>query len=583
MSEYSIVEVLKKFASENTSTLTKIGFLTLSFPIKDVLLPYYFGQILETACSSRPEDVWQNNSTNIKIAVGLWGADQIFYSILDEIDAWFMPKMQSYVRESLVTKILEEYSNDYKDPEVGAMLAKVIKIPNVLRGLYNEFRNFVFPAVLVAVVASGYMFYVNKKLGIAAIAAMSMFGVIVWWFSQSTMDGMEESEEKYTQLHEEISDTLSNMLSIFAANNLQDELRRLEKLQALHDEAYTRSIRSTNKFKMLFNGAYFVVFVALNGYALKLYSDGEISFGDLSSVMVVILALLQHVDNLASDIKEVLSNISSLQHTQISINEVVLKNRRSLDPSSRRGSPKDALVIENLRVRLSPIFELNIPHYSIPKGSKVAITGEIGSGKSTLQRAILGLVKYQGSIYIDGVDISGIDPTIIRGVISYIPQLPRLFNRTVLENILYGDGSTPSLSNEGEGDGPSIEGGEPSNESSSSILPEKREMVAGLLEKYGITQISPDDFDRLAGKNGDHLSGGQRQIIHLLRFSLRDTPILMLDEPTSALDSSTRDQVLDILERLSVGKTLIIITHDPVVMKRCDRVLKLDGGRVVSG
>ena len=197
----------------------------------------------------------------------------------------------------------------------------------------------------------------------------------------------------------------------------------------------------------------------------------------------------------------------------------------------------------------------------LPSNKIICIYGGIGTGKSTFVKLIFKILKpTKGSILIDDKDIADWEPKKFRKYISYIDQNSnKLFNRTILENILYGQ-----------------------DEDEIEAMIEK---IKNIMEEFNLYNIFQDldsgkdkwsFFENSAGKLGQNLSGGQKQIIHLLRIELNDvTKIVILDEPTSHLDVDTRDKVLELIKNLkNKGKTVIIIAHDENCKKICDNIIK---------
>jgi ABC-type bacteriocin/lantibiotic exporter with double-glycine peptidase domain len=166
---------------------------------------------------------------------------------------------------------------------------------------------------------------------------------------------------------------------------------------------------------------------------------------------------------------------------------------------------------------------------------KIAIIGKSGSGKSTLIKILMGYIKIDdNSILIDNQDINKYSLNSLRRQISYIGQNIKLFNKSIYYNIQYGNNFTKNEINK-------------------------------LIEKYNLGIIFKNinnDFNINIGVNGELLSGGQKQIIQLLRIYKCNNKIIVLDEPTSALDIITKKIIIDIIKDISKNSTLIIITHD---------------------
>lgn len=199
---------------------------------------------------------------------------------------------------------------------------------------------------------------------------------------------------------------------------------------------------------------------------------------------------------------------------------------------------------------------LNNVSFSIKPGEHTAIIGRIGSGKSTIERLILGLYEPDnGSVLIDGADIRQLDPTDLRRNIGYVPQDTYLFYGTVKDNILL---SAP-------------------HEDNKAVLEAAR--IAGVTD---FVDRHPSGFDLQVGERGEQLSGGQRQSIAVARALLRDPPILVMDEPSNAMDNSTEDMFKQRFSNWSSGKTLLLVTHRASLLSLVDRIIVMDNGRIIA-
>ncbi len=198
---------------------------------------------------------------------------------------------------------------------------------------------------------------------------------------------------------------------------------------------------------------------------------------------------------------------------------------------------------------------LNRVSFSIKAGEKVGIIGKNGSGKTTIEKMILGLYQpTEGSILIDGIDINQIDPVDLRKNIGYIPQDIVLFNGTVKENIVY---RYPAIDD-------------------ASIL-----RAAKISGTDDFVNAHPLGFDMPVYERGDGISGGQRQSIAIARAFLLDSPIMILDEPTNSLDNTTEAKIKKLLIKNIKNKTIILVTHKSSLLSLVDRLIVMDNGRVV--
>ncbi len=194
--------------------------------------------------------------------------------------------------------------------------------------------------------------------------------------------------------------------------------------------------------------------------------------------------------------------------------------------------------------------------FKIKPGEKVAILGRIGSGKTTLEKLILGLYQpTEGAVLADGIDLRQIDPAELRSQIGYVQQDIMLFYGSLRDNITLG---APLAQH-------------------SDIV--RAAEVGGVL---ALVNQHPEGFDMLVGERGESLSGGQRQGVAIARAVINDPPILLLDEPTSSMDYSSEDDIKQRLAVFAKDKTVLLISHRTALLDLVERIIVMDGGRIVA-
>ncbi len=220
--------------------------------------------------------------------------------------------------------------------------------------------------------------------------------------------------------------------------------------------------------------------------------------------------------------------------------------------------PTRRLALQNVTVRFAGQQDPALAgvSLSIERGQMVGITGPSGAGKSTLLGVLGGLVHPTvGALLVDDTLVGTEYTDWMRDACCWLGQRPYLFPGTLAENIAFARADAPRAALEEAA---------------------KRARVASFTERR------PEGLEVRLGERGQGLSGGEAQRVALARAFLQDAPLLLLDEPTAHLDPTTEQEVLDVLAALAVGRTVVIATHSPRVLARCDRVVVLENGRMVS-
>jgi ABC-type bacteriocin/lantibiotic exporter with double-glycine peptidase domain len=193
--------------------------------------------------------------------------------------------------------------------------------------------------------------------------------------------------------------------------------------------------------------------------------------------------------------------------------------------------------------------------FKINPRDRVAIIGTNGSGKSTIIKLLSGFFKpTEGQILFDGEDSRNINREYLRSNLSIVSQKVVLFNRSVLDNICYAT-DTP------------------------------KEEVVKILDRLKIMNVFkklPQGLDTMAGARGEKLSGGQRQIIYLLRSYLSNKPITIMDEPTAAVDAFHKKYVIQMMDEMAKKTTMIVVTHDSEFAASFHKKIYIEGGKIVS-
>lgn len=299
-----------------------------------------------------------------------------------------------------------------------------------------------------------------------------------------------------------------------------------------------------------------IAYVSVVIYGVYLIADKELTTGGLIACTILTSRALAPLGQVAALLTRYHQARASLQSMNSLMN---LPGERDRESSFvHRPHFSGAIEFKNVTFCYpgSEMKSLDNLSFSVRAGEHVAIIGRIGSGKTTIEKLIMGLYQpKEGAVLIDGTDLRQIDPVDLRRNIGYVPQDVHLFYGSVKDNIVMGAAWVEDA----------------------AIL-----RAADISGVNAFVNAHPLGFDLPVGERGAALSGGQRQSITVARAVLLDPPIYLMDEPTNAMDNSTEEAIKTRLSQLLEGKTLLVVTHRASLLNLVDRLIVVDHGRIVA-
>ncbi len=288
---------------------------------------------------------------------------------------------------------------------------------------------------------------------------------------------------------------------------------------------------------------------------IKLWLAGTISTGTVVLTQTYMVIIFDRMWDLGNSLTKFMKSAADMQE-MIDIFEVPIDIKDPSQPETLRAE-KGHLVFADAEFHY-PNGKQVFSHFNldIKPGERIGLVGHSGAGKSTITKLLLRFNDLTaGSITIDGQDIRAITQDDLHRTISYVPQEPVLFHRSLRENIAYGK--------------------------QDATLEEVQE-AARRAHADDFIQELEYGYDTYVGERGVKLSGGERQRIAIARAILKDAPILMLDEATSSLDSHSENLIQDAFNELMKGKTTIVIAHRLSTIQKMDRIIVLHDGAIVE-
>jgi ATP-binding cassette subfamily C protein LapB len=296
--------------------------------------------------------------------------------------------------------------------------------------------------------------------------------------------------------------------------------------------------------------------VAVVVFGVYLITENEITMGALIASTILTGRALAPMAQLAGVLTRYHQSKAALQslNTLMSLPVERPTGREFLHRPEFKGGVEFKKV--TFRYPNQPIDALTEVSFKIAPGEKVAFIGRIGSGKSSIEKLILGLYDQdEGAILLDGTDIRQIDPVDLRRSVGYAPQDVVLFFGSIRDNITM---VAPFADDK-------------------AVL--KAAEIAGVTE---FVNRHPSGFDMPVGERGEGLSGGQRQSVAIARALLLDPPVIVLDEPTNAMDNSTEERFKAKMAEMLGDKTLLLVTHKASLLSLVDRIIVMDQGHLVA-
>lgn len=461
-----------------------------------------------------------------------------------------VPRFNTYIKEHIYNNIIERYQVDYKELNTGYILYNFQHIPGAFSRLMIEFLQEYIPNTLAIIICICFLLYIKKDIGLISLGSIALFTVVM---CLSISKSVELSFNEHTlaeKSNQHIQDKVSNLFNIYVSGTEEFEKQDYHELEnKLEKATYTNYTFNTILSSFLHLLSIFI-FASAFYFIYKKYDIKESSSYVL--LIIVISYFSGYLTRISSNLIGVAEILGYIEKSDAFFNEI--------EPN------KEVMVINSILDGNGPI-EFKNANFSYPGSnqqildnlnlyikpqSKIAILGQSGSGKTTLIKLLLGFYSLnEGNIYLNGIDIKDIDIQLLRKNIGVLTQNVKLFDKSVIENIIYGTSAT-------------------------------KEDAIKLISNFNIQVFDnlQNGLNSSVGTDGSNLSGGQKQVVNFLRAILKNTPILLLDEPTSALDAKTKNVILGIIDKLN-NKTVIIITHDKDVLSHVEYSYQLKNNKLV--
>ena len=515
-----------------------------------VALPVYTGLVYDRVIPHNAIDTLWAVSVGIVVALA---SDLAMRSMRMKLQDAMAAQASAALQSRAVGRMLTVRFSD-APRSAAAFLMRLREIENLAQ-LAPAFMAGVLVDIPFLVFVFGLIWADGGPTVFAPLAGAVLVGVAYEAASHLSM----EQQLRSSRLSQEQTNRLTEAIeSLESVKTSRAELRMLRRFETLYDEyAYSAHISrlwsGLSSYASMTVGQFMIVMVMLIG--VYRISAGAMTLGELSSCSLL-------VGRVITPIGQVVAVLHKLRQSR-----EVYKTLKSVGSADRQeeagddaslGAPREgAISVRNLTFGYqSGMRQLNGVSFDIRPGERVALIGRSGSGKSTLLKLLVRLLEpEEGAIQIDGLDARQYVPADLRSSLGLMSQAGALFDGDLLSNMTFG---------------------------LRAPAPDAIAAAARISGVHDFAARHPKGFSLQVGPRGAALSGGERQSVLLGRLLLANPKILLLDEPTASMDTSMETRVVRDLKQYLGPRTLIVATHRAPVLELVDRIIWLDGGRIVA-
>ncbi|WP_437618590.1 ABC transporter ATP-binding protein [Sorangium sp. So ce1151] len=460
------------------------------------------------------------------------------------------------LRASLFDHVLQQEMAFFDDHRTGELTSRLASDTTVVQNAVSVHISMALRLAVSVVGGLGFLLYTSPRLTLLMLSVIPpvLLGAVIYGrkvrkLSRAVQDSLARSGE----IAEE---ALSGIRTVRAFAAEKQELARYAGQVTESFERARARVRASGAFSGVVTFAGYAATGLVLWYGGRLVVAGRLTVGELTAFLVYTLLVAFSLAGLSDLWAELMRALGSAERVfELLDRAPAMPLSGGIEPPAVQGR------LELERVGFSYPARKDVPvlkgiDLSVRPGEVIALVGSSGAGKSTIASLLMRLYDPgEGRILLDGHDLRALSPSWLRRQIGIVAQEPILFATSVADNIRYGRASASD---------------------------EEVEAAARAANAHDFILGFPEGYRTLVGERGVQLSGGQKQRVAIARAVLKDPRLLVLDEATSALDTESEHLVKAALDTLMKGRTTLIIAHRLSTVMGADRVLVMDGGRIVQ-
>lgn len=513
-----------------------------------LLRPYLTKQVIDLG--------FTNNDINvIEYYAVIYGLTIIGSVLFIFVENYFLKsfgqKIIYNIRAIIFQKILHKSHDEFYKLPIGNWVTRITNDVESLRTLYTDVLLNLASSVLMIVGILGFMYAINVPLAIIMTILLPIMGIIIWVFQKFSRKAFRQVRRSVAASNASIKELLNYIIIVKSYSGEKEIEERYNTVNKGFLEAGLFEVTTFSIFRPLVDGLFFVALIVI--FTTTNLIDSVADAG-------TVFAFIQYMDRFFQPLKEIADKYNSLQSALAGAERLVPlleeKDRKIADEVPKELIPVESIEFDHVWFSYdnNDVYALEDFTLSIKAGEFIGIVGPSGSGKSTLLSLLMGIYKpTKGSIYINGIDISKYDSSVLRHLMGYVFQQAYLFKGSIKDNLTLFD---------------------------NSICHDEMVKAAKQVNLDAMIEQLPEGYNTPVGYLGSLLSDGQKQLLAFGRTLIRNTPILLLDEATANIDSHTEKQIQASIEHIRGSKTIVSIAHRLSTVQDANEIVYIEYGKI---
>ena len=513
-----------------------------------LLRPYLTKQVIDLG--------FTNNDINvIEYYAVIYGLTIIGSVLFIFVENYFLKsfgqKIIYNIRAIIFQKILHKSHDEFYKLPIGNWVTRITNDVESLRTLYTDVLLNLASSVLMIVGILGFMYAINVPLAIIMTILLPIMGIIIWVFQKFSRKAFRQVRRSVAASNASIKELLNYIVIVKSYGGEKDIEKRYNTVNKGFLEAGLFEVTTFSIFRPLVDGLFFVALIVI--FTTTNLIDSVADAG-------TVFAFIQYMDRFFQPLKDIADKYNSLQSALAGAERLVPlleeKDRKIADEVPKELIPVESIEFDHVWFSYdnNDVYALQDFTLHIKAGDFTGIVGPSGSGKSTLLSLLMGIYKpTKGSIYINGIDISKYDSSVLRHLMGYVFQQAYLFKGSIKDNLTLFD---------------------------NSICHDEMVKAAKQVNLDAMIEQLPEGYNTPVGYLGSLLSDGQKQLLAFGRTLIRNTPILLLDEATANIDSHTEKQIQASIEHIRGSKTIVSIAHRLSTVQDANEIVYIEYGKI---